>query len=157
MTSCRSSSSPWTFWGERGAWAGRAGIAPSRGSGVETSNSPPGVEDQDSKVPSKLQGVCEFCRLTGPAAATQVFEPRAGLLVEPVGQSLRRLRGLLGLGQLVGETGGADLHDFVPGSAADGRVGGNEAHRLGAAMLGGEALEERIGVRRVADLERADR
>src|SRR5438105_1628654 len=157
MTSWRSSSSRWSFWGERGAWAGRAGIAPSRGWRAETSNSHPEVEDQDSKVPSKLQGVCEFCRLTGPAPATQLFQPCAGLLVKPVGQPVRGLRGLLGLGQLVGEAGGADLHDLVAGGAAYGRVGGDEAHRLGAAVLGGEPLQERVGMRRVADLERADR
>ena len=50
----------------------------------------------------------------------------------------------------------APLLHLLPGGAAHGRVGGDEADALAPAVLGGQPLEQRVGVLRVAHLERAE-
>ena len=50
-----------------------------------------------------------------------------------------------------------ELLHLLPGRPANGDVGGDEAHDLVRAVLGREAFQERVGVRRITHLERAVR
>src|SRR5207302_8511718 len=54
------------------------------------------------------------------------------------------------------EGAGGELAHLLPGGASYGQVGGDQADDLAVAVIGGEPLEERIGVTGVADGERAD-
>ena len=48
------------------------------------------------------------------------------------------------------------LPHFLTGGAADGGVRGNQADRLAVPVLGGKALEQRVGVWCIADGKRPD-
>src|SRR5688500_752188 len=92
--------------------------------------------------------------VSGGAAAAQPLEPGARFLVERVAQP--RAASFLVPGRLeVAEEGlRRELLHLLPGRASDREVAGDEADALPIPMLRREALEQRVGVRRVADRER---
>src|SRR5581483_12284001 len=87
-------------------------------------------------------------------AATQPLEPLARLVVEPLADAARPLLAVRGGAELGEEGPRACLAHLLARGPAHGRVRGDHEHRLAVAVLGGEALEDVVGVRREAHLQR---
>src|SRR5438034_11681110 len=96
-----------------------------------------------------------YLRWTRLLASTQPFEPRSCLVVELPSKAARPLLDPRGLPELVREGRGGDLGHLHARRVLQRRVARHEHDVLTPAVLGGEPLEERVGVRRVTDLERA--
>src|SRR3954451_24748992 len=94
-------------------------------------------------------------RWTRLLASTQLFQTRTRLLVELPGEAARRLLGAGRLPQLAGERGRGDLRHLDPRSVLQGGVARDQDDVLATTVLGREALEHCVGVRRIAHLERA--
>src|SRR5215211_7270599 len=88
-------------------------------------------------------------------ATTEALEAVPGLLVDSIGDLRTRRLGVPHRCQLLDQQPRAQRRHLLTGSAPDRRVGGDEADALGVAVLGGEALEQVVGMGRVANLERA--
>src|SRR5918994_1267805 len=89
-------------------------------------------------------------------AATQPLELRARSLVEAIAEPVRPLF-RVGSSLRVGEEAlRGDRTHLLPRDATDHAVRGDDADGLRPAVLGGEALEQGVGVLGEADLERAD-
>src|SRR5918995_1475424 len=89
-------------------------------------------------------------------AAAHSLEPVAGFVVERVAQP--RAVGLLvtRVMKTVEERARRALLHRLARRAPHGEVGRDEADLLGVTMLGGEPLEQRVRIRRVANRERPD-
>src|SRR5215218_11153515 len=92
--------------------------------------------------------------LTGPLPSAQLLQAFSRLFVHAIAD-LRSARVLVTWRlEVVQEGSRAALLHLLTGRAADRRVGGDEADCLSASVLGGEPLEQRVGVVGVANLER---
>src|SRR5262249_33781935 len=91
------------------------------------------------------------------AAAPKALETRPSFVVEPV-SNLHATRLLVARCRRQGtqERPRAHLPHLLPRGVPYEHVRRDEAHLLGGAQLRGKALEERVGVARVAHLERAE-
>ena len=89
-------------------------------------------------------------------AAAQALEPSTRFVVERVREAGALALLVPGLLEVVEEAARRPLLHLLPRRAPDREVGGDEVDLLAAAVLCGEPLEQRVGVRRVADGERPD-
>src|SRR6478609_7771760 len=94
-------------------------------------------------------------RWTRLLASAQLFQARARLVVQLPGEAARRLLGPRRLPQLAGERRRRDLRHLDPRGVLQRRVARDEDDVLAPPMLRREPLEHRVGVRRIANLERA--
>src|SRR5215211_795435 len=86
--------------------------------------------------------------------APHLLQSRSRFFVDAVANPARRILSMFDRCQVGRELARAHLCYLHPGRAANGFVGGDEDHLLPIAMLRCETLENGVGVRRVANLER---
>src|SRR5215211_765058 len=162
MTSWRSSSSRSARWAGVIRVAGLAAMAAlETGPGAHPDQSHPQLDREGSKINQVLQGSCSGPFEPGPLRRSLLdrtpahfFQACTCLFVKPIGNPAGLVFAVLNRGQGGGELGGADLGDLLAGRPTNGCIRRNETDALTAPMLGGEALEKRVGVRRETDLER---
>src|SRR5689334_15563887 len=93
-------------------------------------------------------------RWTRLLASTQLFHSRASLVVELAREAPGPLLDVRRLAELAGERRRGDLRHLDAGGVLQRRVARDEDDVLPASMLRRQPLEHRVGVRRVAHLER---
>src|SRR4051794_5773881 len=87
-------------------------------------------------------------------ASAKTFEACPRVRVELVGQPAGRLPDRARRDEVVEERLRGEVRDLTSRRLENGGIRGDEQHPLELAVLGGEALEERVGVRREANGER---
>src|SRR5689334_11489476 len=91
-------------------------------------------------------------RWTRLLASTKLLEPGARLVVELPGEPTRTLLDMRGLPELAREGGGRDFRHFDARCVLECRVARHEDDVLPPPVLGSEALEHRVRIRRITHL-----
>src|SRR5712691_7900978 len=90
-----------------------------------------------------------YLQRTRLLSSAESFETRARLGVDAIGETGGPLLAVGRGPKLAEERLRGDARDLAARGAQNGRIGRDDHDTLAVAVLGGEALEERVGVRRV--------